>query len=56
MFFLIEKMKGLVPQQRDLRILSEQIVDRSGAGFLHAGNDEVDLLNMTAPKGNRFHV
>jgi hypothetical protein len=43
-------MERLVPQQRDVRMLSEKIVDRSRAGFLHTGGYEIYLFNLAAPK------
>lgn len=50
MFFLVEKMESLIPQQRDVRMLRKKIVDRSGPGFLHAGDDEIYLVNLATPK------
>ena len=50
MFFLVEKMEGLVSQQCDVRMLRKKIVDRSRAGFLHAGDYEIYLFNLAAPK------
>jgi hypothetical protein len=31
-------------------------VDRSRARFLHTGDNEIYLLNLSAPKRKRFHV
>jgi hypothetical protein len=50
MFFLIEKMKGLVAQQRDVRVLSQKIVQRSSAGFLHTGHYKIYLIDFVAPQ------
>jgi hypothetical protein len=50
MFFLIEKMKSLVAQQRDVRVLSQKIVQRSGAGLLHTGHYKIYLIDFAAPK------
>jgi len=50
MFFLIEKMKGLIAQQRDVRVLSQKIVDRGGAGLLHTGHYKIYLIDFPAPK------
>ena len=50
MFFLVEKMESLVAQERDVWMLSEKIMNRSRAGFLHAGDDEIYLFNLATPK------
>jgi len=50
MFFLIEKMKGLIAQQRDVRVLSQKIVQRSSAGLLHPGHYKIYLIELFAPK------
>ncbi len=50
MFFLVEKMERLVPQQCNVRMLGEKIVDRSRAGFLHTGDDKAHPINLSALK------
>src|SRR5262249_30796878 len=49
-FFLVEKMERLIAKERDLRMLSQKIMDRGRPGLLHAGYDENDALNFSAPE------
>jgi hypothetical protein len=53
MFFLVEKMESLVAQQSDVRMLSQKIVNRGCAGFLHTGDYEIHALNMAPLKRRR---
>jgi hypothetical protein len=50
MFFLVEKMESLVPQQRDVRVLCQKIMERRRAGFLHAGDDEIYMIDVSEPE------
>jgi Methyltransferase domain len=49
-------MERLVPEQRDLRMLRQKIVDRGGPGFLHAGDDETHAIDFAPSKKIRLHV
>ncbi len=40
-------MQGLVANHSDLRMLSQKIVDGSGARLLNAANNEIDAINLT---------
>ena len=53
MFFLVEKMKSLVTQKGDVRMLSQKIVERRGTGFLHSGDDEIDALDRAVFENTR---
>jgi len=46
-------MKRLVAEQGDVRMLSQKIVDRGCAGFLHTGDYEIYVVNPSAAKKTR---
>ena len=52
MFFLVKKMKSLVAQQSNLRMLREEIVDRRATGLLHAGYGKADMVNVGSRKAS----
>lgn len=47
-------MKCLIAQQRNMRVLGKEIVDRRGPGFLHAGDDKIDVVDFATSKEVRL--
>jgi hypothetical protein len=46
-FLVVEEMQLLPVGQRDLRMLFQKIMQRSRAGLLRAGDDEIEPLNLS---------
>ena len=55
MFRLVEKMKRLIAEKRNMRMLRENIVQRSRPGFLHSAYDEVNVVDFS-PLKERSHA